>query len=118
MKASKILSLVLIPGVFGLSFGICSTISQKENTRVAEQKTLEVINTSSNMEFLLKAQKALEIRKYDLSNAKRDQVPIIMPAKRYKEKSSEKRPQNMGTPCCKCPRCCEIRDAEENAQKN
>gem|GEM_PF-4016201 len=116
MKASKILSLVLIPSVFGLSFGICSTISQKEDVGVAEQKALEVINTSTNMGFLLKAQKALEIRKYDLSNAKRDQVPIIMPAKRYKSKISDKRPP-MEAPCCKCPKCCEIENSVKDFQQ-
>lgn len=108
MKASKILSLVLIPGIFGLSFGICSTISQKGDVCVAEQKALEVINTSTNMKFLLEAQKALEIRKYDLSNANRDQVPVIMPAKRSKAKSQGKRSL---APSCKCPKCQEVEDS-------
>ena len=107
MKASKVLSLFLIPGVFGLSFGICSTISPKDDISTAEQKALEVINTSSNMGFLLKAQKALEIRKYDLSNTKRDQVPIIMPASVYKAKIRGKQlPKE--APCCQCSKCCGI----------
>ena len=107
MKASKILSLVLIPGVFGLSFGICSTISQKGDVCAAEQKALEVINTTTNMKFLLEAQKALEIRKYDLNNANRDQVPVIMPAKRSKIESQDNRAP---VPSCKCQKCQETED--------
>ena len=102
MKASKILSLVLIPGVFGLSLGICSTISQKESIRANEEKVIEIINTSTNMEFLIRAQKALEIRKYDLNNANHDQVPIIMPARTFKAKLREKQASDAS---CKCPKC-------------
>ena len=104
MKASKILSLVLIPGVFGLSFGICATMSQKEDVRAAEQKVLEIINTSTNMEFLIRAQKALEIRKYDLNNASRDQVPIIMPKRKCGEKCTEKQSSENAC-CCQCHKC-------------
>ena len=115
MKASKVLSLVLIPGVFGLSFGICATTLQREDVRAAEQKAMEVINTSTNMGFLLEAQKALEIRKYDLSNAKHDQLPND-PACKHKGKRFGKR-HSKGAPCCKSPKCTETKDAAKNAQQ-
>ena len=115
MKASKILSLVLIPGVFGLSFGICATTLQKEDVRAAEQKALEVISTSTSMGFLMEAQKALEIRKYDLSNAKHDQLPGD-PMGKHKRKRLGKRCLP-GASCCKCPKCTEIKDTAKNSQQ-
>lgn len=72
MKISKVLSLLFVFGVLGSSFGYGSEISQKES----EQKALEVIKTTTNMAFLLQAQKDLEIRKYDLYNAEHDRFPM------------------------------------------
>ena len=106
MKASKILSLVLIPGVLGLSLGICSTMTQKEEVQGAEQKALEIIRTTTDMGFLLQAQKALEIRKYDLYNAHRDQLPV-MPAVKNKAKFHGKRPPKIVPhQSCDCPCKC------------
>ena len=75
MKASKFLSLFLIAGTSWVPFGYCSETSKKEDVCDAEQKAIEVIKTSKDMDFLLKAQQALEIRKYDLYNSSRDQLP-------------------------------------------
>ena len=67
------LSLFFASCIFGVPIGYCSESCKKE----AEQKVLEVIRMSTDMEFLLRAQKELEIRKYDLYNASHDQLPIV-----------------------------------------
>ena len=77
MKAFKLSSLFFASYIFGVPIGYCSESCKKEDVRVSEQKALDVIRTSTDMAFLLQAQKALEIRKYDLYNASRDQLPIV-----------------------------------------
>ena len=88
MKAFKLSSLFFASCVFGMPFGYCSESCKKEDVRVAEKKALDVIRTSTDMEFLLQAQKELEIRKYDLYNASHDQLPY-RPVFNRKECSSK-----------------------------
>ena len=40
-----------------------------------EVQAIKTISTTTDMQFLLKAQRALEQRKYDLYNAERDRLP-------------------------------------------
>ena len=77
VKASKLLSLFFVSGALGALLGYCSDVSQKKDISVTEQEVLEIIKTTADMDFLLKAQKALEIRKYDLYNTGRDQLPVM-----------------------------------------
>lgn len=77
MKAFKVLSLFWVPCTVGISFGHCPEMLKNNDIQAREQSALEVIRTSTSMDFLLRAQKELEVRKYDLYNASRDQIPFM-----------------------------------------
>ena len=77
MKAFKLSSLFWVPCMVGISFGYCPEMLKNNDIQAQEQSALEVIRTSTSMDFLLRAQKELEIRKYDLYNASHDQLPCM-----------------------------------------
>ena len=108
MKASKILDLLLIPGIFGTSLGICSPIAQKKDILASEQKALEVIESSTDMNFLLKAQKALEIRKYDLYTANHDQASASFMGRQGTKFRGKRSPMS--------DKCSECHDAKNSVQ--